>query len=122
MNDEKARLLAELDAAREEISRQTHALGQRAQPVALLKNSLHRHAPYWAAGAAIAGFAAVRVFFPSSSRKNRRDSVGKTAKTGKILALIVTPLLGMARKAVLSYAARQFQLFMQSPVKTQRPL
>ncbi len=122
MNDEKARLLAELELARGEIARQAGSLAQRANPASLVKNSLRRHAPFWAAGAIIAGFATVRVLFRPRAQKNSRDSVGKTAKTGKILALIAMPLLSVARKAALSYATKQFQHFMQAPSNTQRHL
>ncbi len=119
---EKQRLLADLDAARAALGGQWRSATEWTRPAALLQTSLRRHRFWWAAGALVAGFAVVRALRRPSKRKNGRDTPAKSAKTGKMLALIATPLFGMARKALLSLAAKQFQFFMQSPVKPQRPL
>ncbi len=116
---DKERILAEIDAARQQITAHSRGLAERARPANVIKHSLKTHSVWWAAGAVVAGFAAVRLLTPERQQKIRRDTEGKTAKKGKILALIATPLLGMARKAVLSYAAKQFQTFMHPSVKSE---
>lgn len=117
---DKERILAEIEAARGSMARHAALLAERARPVNAIKHSLRAHSHWWAAGALMAGLAAVRLLSPRHPQKIRRDTEGKTAKKGKILALIATPLLGMARKAVLSYAAKQFQAFTHPSASPQR--
>ena len=119
---EKQQLVAEIEATRTRLLQQSRLLADRARPANALKHSLRTHGLWWAAAACAAGFAALRFVLPARPPKIRRDTEGKPAKKGKILALLVTPFIGMARKAVLSYATKQLQAFLHPPHNPQRHL
>lgn len=113
--------IAELAAARANLGPQWNALAQQARPTHIIQQSVKNHRLWWIGGALVAGFVGIRAILPASNTKNRRDTSAKSAKTSGILALIASPILGMARKATLSWLATQFQLYLQSTVKTERP-
>lgn len=119
---DKQRLVAEIDALRTRLVQQSHLLAEHARPASVIKRSLRTHSLWWTAGAVAAGFAALRFLLPNRPSKIRRDTEGKPAKKGKLLALLATPLLGMARKAVVSYATKQLQAYLHSPPNPQRRL
>ncbi len=90
-------------------------------PATLIQHSVVKHRAAWAVGALVTGFLTVRMLIPSSRRKNERDSTDKSAKKSGLIALIATPFLGLARKAVLSFITTQVQHFVQNHVKDSKP-
>jgi hypothetical protein len=118
----KQQALADLDQARLGMVQHWHAAADEIRPVNLVQQSIRKHRIGWAVAAAVAGFIAVRTFLPSSRRnKNGRDSQPRSAKTSGLIALIASPLLGLARQAVMSNLTKYLQQFVQSAVKAQRP-
>lgn len=116
----RTQILKDLADARSRLGPQWHAAASSLSPSRFLHTSLQKHRLAWAAGAVVTGFLAVRLLLPSSRRKNERDTSGKSAKKSGFLALIASPFFGMARKAVLSFATRQLQLYLQNSVKHPR--
>lgn len=117
----KQQAIADLASARARLGPQWNAVTQQASPSHIIQQSVKNHRLWWIGGALVAGFVGIRAVLPTSKSKNKRDSTAKSAKTGGILALIASPLLGMARKAALSWLATQFQLYLQSSVKPEHP-
>ena len=113
--------LQDLAKARARLGPQWHDTAAQLSPSAMIQQSVTKHRAAWAVGALVTGFLAVRMLLPSSRRKNERDSLPNSAKKSGLIALIATPFLGMARKAVLSFITTQVQHFVQNSVKDHRP-
>jgi len=117
----KQQAIADLEWARSQIGAQWVTVSQQASPSHLLQQSIKKHRPWWIGGAVVAGFLGIRALLPTAKNKNRRDTKAESVKTGGLIALIASPVLGMARKAALSWLTTQFQLYLQSTVKPERP-
>lgn len=117
----KQQAVADLEAARASLAPQWHAVTTAASPSALVRRSLLQHKAAWAAGAVVAGLLAIRWLLPAKHRKNGRDTPTKSAKTGSILALLASPLLGMARKAALSLLTQHLQSYLHPPISAKNP-
>jgi cell division protein FtsW (lipid II flippase) len=117
----KQQAIADLAWVRSHLGDQWLTVTQQASPSHLVQQSIKKHQLWWIAGALLVGFFGVRALLPSSKLKNGRDTPVKSAKTKGLLALIASPLLGMARKAALSWLTTQFQLYVQSTVKPEQP-
>ena len=113
--------IAELARARAQLTQDWQAAAEFARPSNLVRHSIQKHRAAWAAGALVAGFLAVRTLLPSKGSKNERDSTADIAKKSTFLALLASPLLGMARKSALSLATRQVQQFVQKFTQHQPP-
>lgn len=101
--------LHDLALARTALGPQWQSATAIMRPAALIQSSVQKHRIAWVAGALITGFVAVRLLLPSAKPKNERDSQPKVGKKLGIIALIASPLLGMARTAVLSLVTTQVQ-------------
>jgi hypothetical protein len=91
------------------------------RPAALIQSSIQKNRIAWAAGALITGFIAVRLLLPSSRRKNERDSRPKSDKKSGLIALLTTPLFGLASKAVLSFVTTQVQNIIANNSPSKKP-
>jgi hypothetical protein len=91
------------------------------RPAALIQSSIQKHRIAWAAGALITGFIAVRLLLPSSRRKNERDSRPKSDKKSGLIALLTTPLFGLASKVVLSFVTTQVQNIIANNSSSKKP-
>jgi hypothetical protein len=112
----KQRAIADLEAARATLGGQLHGAANRFRPAVLLQENIRRHRIWWALGAAAVGLLAARLLVPSlRDAKNSGDTVVKSAKTGGILALLAAPVLGVARKAIVSWFLKQAPQILQSP-------
>lgn len=113
----KQQVLRDLEAARAALGHHASLAAKDWSPKAMISHSIQRHRLFWIGGAALAGLAAVRLLFISSSGANyRRDNLGPSAKKSGLLALLLTPLLAYGRKAALNYGAQIFQSYLQQKV------
>jgi hypothetical protein len=117
----KQQAIADLTLARQHLGQQWLAVSELAHPSHLVQQSIKKHRLWWMSGALVCGFLGIRALLPRSKPKNRRDTHTKSAKTNGILALIASPLLGMARKAALSWLSSHFQRYLHSSVKSPSP-
>jgi hypothetical protein len=117
----KQQAIADLEAARAGLRPHWQALTAAAHPKALVRRSVLQHPAAWAAGSLVAGFLAIRWLLPLKDRKNGRDTPVKSAKTGSLLALLASPLVGMARKAVLTYLTQNLQSYLRNHSSAKNP-
>jgi hypothetical protein len=116
----KQQALHDLASARNALGPQWQSATAIMRPASLIRSSLQKHRIAWAAGSLLLGFIAIRRLLPASRPKNERDSRPKSDKKSGLIALIVTPLFGMASKAALSFATSQLQNFISSQTKNPR--
>jgi hypothetical protein len=96
----KRRILADLQTSRLQLSHHLHRTAQHLTPQAIVSRSIQKHRILWITGATLAGIAIVKLVFSGKTPKNMRDTTQNSAKTSGILALLASPFLGMARKAI----------------------
>jgi len=70
---------------------------------------MQNHLWAWAAGAGVAGLFLLRALLPARRGKFGRDNFDASAKKGGLIALILTPVLAMARQAALKYGTHLLQ-------------
>ncbi|MGV3661201.1 MAG: hypothetical protein ACO1TE_13525 [Prosthecobacter sp.] len=113
----KQQALQDLEVARAALAHHAALAAKDWNPKAMISHSIERHRMLWIGGAALAGLAAVRLFFFSGGGANyRRDNLGPSAKKSGLLALLLTPLLAYGRKAALNYGAQIFQSYLHQKV------
>lgn len=117
----KQQALHDLALARTALGPQWQSATAVMRPAALIQSSIQKHRVAWAAGALVTGFIAVRLLLPSSRRKNERDSQPKSDKKSGLIALLTTPLFGLASKAVLSFVTTQVQNHIANNSSSKKP-
>lgn len=108
----KQQALQDLDRARTLLGSHLQRASAELNPRAVVERSLRRHPWAWAAAAGLAGLLVVRSLLPARASKFERDNLGASATKGGLIALILSPLLGMARQAALKQASHLFQTYL----------
>lgn len=117
----KQQALHDLTLAREALGPQWQSATSLMRPANLIQSSIQKNRVAWAAGALVTGFIAVRLLLPSSLRKNERDSQPKSDKKSGLIALLTTPLVGLASKAALSFVTTQVQNLIANNSPSKKP-
>lgn len=109
---QKQQILKDLETARSQLSGHLHRAGEELNPKTLVQNSVRQHPWAWAGAAAVAGLLLVRGLMPRKVVKIERDNLGTSATKGGLIALILTPLIGIARQAALKYGTQYLQSYL----------
>jgi hypothetical protein len=99
----KEQALQNLETARAALGEHLYQAAAEFNPRTMVRQSMEQHRWGWIAGAAIAGLLLVRLVLPRR-RKFERDNAAASATKGGLIALILAPMLGMVRRAALTYA------------------
>ncbi|HEY1051100.1 MAG TPA: hypothetical protein VGE39_15125 [Prosthecobacter sp.] len=104
--------LKDLENARTLLGSHLHLASEEFNPKVIVSRSLRQHPWIWVAGAAVTGLLLVRTLMPSKTPKIERDNFGASATKGGLIALILSPVLGMARQAAWKYASQYLQSYL----------
>lgn len=110
----KQQALKDLDEARTLLGVHVHLASEEWNPRHLVRRSLQKHLWAWVSVAGVGGLILWRVLMPSRSTKFGRDISGTSAKKSGLIALLMTPMLGMARQAALKYGTSFLQTYLQN--------
>ncbi|GEP46443.1 hypothetical protein [Brevifollis gellanilyticus] len=125
----KQQALRDLDEARALLGTHVHLASEAWNPKELLRQSVQKHAWAWMAAAGVGGLLLLRTLMPARRGKIDRDiSVASGTKIG-FMALLMQPVLAMARQAAFkhgsqflqSYLTNQFSKHAGSPQVTDDP-
>jgi hypothetical protein len=83
-------------------------------PRTLVQQSMQKHLWAWVSAAGIGGLILWRVLLPAPGRKIGRDILDASAKKSGLIALLMQPMLGMARQAALKYGSSFLQTYLQN--------
>jgi hypothetical protein len=106
--------LRDLEEARTLLSVHVHLASEEWNPRVLVRQSMQKHLWAWVSAAAVGGLVLWRVLVPAPRAKIGRDISGASAKKSGLIALLMTPMLGMARQAALKYGSSFLQSYLQN--------
>ena len=112
---EKQLILRDLDHARAAIHVHMGETPWDWTPRTLVSRSIENYRWAWIAGAVVAGVAVVRLIKPFGSSKNERDISGKVATNRTLAAWLMTPMLGIVKKAAFTLIASRLKSLIPDP-------
>jgi hypothetical protein len=113
----KQQALRDLDEARALLGAHVQLASEALNPRELLRHSLQKHAWAWGLAACVGGALIWRLASPSRRGKFDRDISGASDRKNSFIALLMQPVLGMARQAALKFGSQ----FLQTYLTTQFP-
>lgn len=108
----KQQALKDLDHARTLLASHVHLASEEYSPKAIAQRSWKEHPWIWIGTAAVTGLLLVRNLMPSPKAKFERDNFGASATKGGLIALILSPMLGMVRQAAWKYGSQFLQTYL----------
>lgn len=106
--------LQDLDEARSLLGVHVQLASEAWNPKALVQQSLQNHLWAWVSAAGIGGLMLWRLIGPSPRRKFGRDISDASATKSGLIALLMQPMLGMARQAAFKYGSSFLQTYLQN--------
>ena len=108
----KQQALRDLDEARALLGTHVHLASEAWNPKKLLQQSVQKHAWTWVAAAGVGGLLLWRLIVPARRVKIDRDiSTASGTKIG-IMALLMQPVLAMARQAAFKHGSQFLQSYL----------
>lgn len=106
--------LRDLEEARALLGANVQLASEAWNPKKLVQESVQKHLWAWVSAAGIGGLILWRVLVPSRPDKFGRDISEASAKKSGLIALLMSPMLGMARQAALKYGTSFLQTYLQN--------
>lgn len=106
--------LKDLEESRALLGAHMHLASEAWNPRVLVQQSMQKHLWAWISAAGIGGLILWRVLSPSPRAKFGRDISDASAKKSGLIALLMQPMLGMARQAALKYGSSFLQTYLQN--------
>jgi hypothetical protein len=117
----KQQALHDLEYARASLAHHASHAAEEWSPRAIITRSVEKHRALWIGGAAIAGLAVLKSIWPSRGGHNTHDNAFIGAKNRGWLALLLSPLLALARKSVLNYGSQLVETYLRQRVSPNDP-
>jgi hypothetical protein len=108
----KQQAIKDLERARTLLGAHLHLATEDLNPKVIITRSVREHPWIWVGAAALGGLLLVRSLMPSSHRKIERDNLGTSATKGGLIALILSPVLGMVRQEAWKYGRQFLQTYL----------
>ena len=108
----KQQALLDLARARKDLGDHLHLASQELNPRAIFMDSVRKHPWIWLGAASFAGLLAVRAVLPARGGKIERDNLTTSAKKSGLIALILTPMIAMARQSAWKYGSQYLQSYL----------
>lgn len=105
----KQQAIRDLDQARTLLGGHLHMAGEELNPKVIISRSLKEHPWIWVGAASLAGLLLVKGLLPTRSAKFERDNFGASATKSGLIALIMSPMLGMVRQTAWKYGSQFLQ-------------
>ncbi|MDZ4289703.1 MAG: hypothetical protein U0984_17185 [Prosthecobacter sp.] len=107
----KQQAIHDLEAARNALGEHLCQAAEELNPRTMVRRSMQEHRWMWMAAAGVAGLGLVRLLMPAR-RKFERDNAAPSATKSGLIALILTAMLGMARRAALNFATQHAKSYL----------
>ena len=117
----KQQALRDLEDARASLAHHAALAVEEWSPRALLTRSVEKHRALWLGAAAIAGVAVLKFIWPAGNSNNKHDNFFAGAKSRGLFALLLSPLLALARKSVLNYGSQWVETYLRTKVSPNDP-
>lgn len=117
----KQQALRDLDYARASLAHHAVHAAEEWSPKAIITRSVEKHRGLWIGAAAIAGLAVLKAIWPSRRTHFQPEASLSGAQRSGLFALLLSPLLGLARKSLLSYGSQLFQSYLRQKISPNVP-
>jgi hypothetical protein len=117
----KQQALRDLEDARASLAHHAAHAVEEWSPKAIFTRSLEKHRAVWIGAAAVAGLAVLKVVWPSRGTSHHSEGSLSGAKRSGLLALLLSPLLGLARKSAMNYGAQWFETYLRQRISPNVP-
>ncbi len=117
----KQQALHDLEYARASLAHHASHAVEEWSPKAIITRSVEKHRALWMGGAAIAGLVVLKSIWPSEGARNTHESSFAGVKNRGWLALLLSPLLALARKSVLNYGSQLVETYLRQRVSPNDP-
>jgi sensor c-di-GMP phosphodiesterase-like protein len=117
----KQQALHDLEYARASLAHHAVHAAEEWSPKAIITRSFHKHRAVWIGAAAIAGLAVLKAVWPSGGSHSRHDSISTAAKSSALSALLLGPLVALARKSLMSYGAQWLETYLHQKISPNAP-
>ncbi len=118
----KQQALRDLEYARASLAHHAVHAAEEWSPKAIITRSVEKHRGLWIGAAAIAGLAVLKAIWPSrGSQHHQAEASLSGAQRSGLFALMLSPLLGLARKSLMSYGSQMFQSYLQQKISPNAP-
>lgn len=112
----KQQALRDLEDARASLAHHAAHAVEEWSPRALLTRSVEKHRALWLGASVIAGVALVKFIWPGGGSKSKPDNSSTGTRYGGWIALLLSPLVALARKSVLNYGTQWFESYLRQKV------
>ena len=118
----KQQALRDLEDARASLAHHAALAVEDWSPRALLTRSVEKHRALWFGAAAIAGMALLKFIWPVGvSNPKQQHPFLSGAKSSGLFALLLSPLIALARKSALNYGTQWFETYLRQKVSPNDP-
>ena len=117
----KQQALQDLEYARASLAHHAEHAAEEWSPRAIFSRSVEKHRAVWIGGAAFAGMAVLKLIWPSRASHHPSGDSFSGAKSRGLFALLLSPLLALARKSFMSYGAQWVETYLHQKISPNAP-
>ncbi|MBN8419925.1 MAG: hypothetical protein J0L73_13485 [Verrucomicrobia bacterium] len=112
----KQQALHDLEEARGSLAYHASHAAEEWSPKAIITRSVHKHRALWIGGAAVAGLVLIKAVLPSRDSSRHHEASLSGAQRSGLFALLLSPLIGLARKSLMSYGTQMVQSYLHQKI------
>lgn len=112
----KQQALHDLEEARGSLAYHASHAAEEWSPKAIITRSVHKHRALWIGGAAVAGLVLIKAILPSRGSSRHHEASLSGAQRSGLFALLLSPLIGLARKSLMSYGTQMVQSYLHQKI------
>lgn len=117
----KQQALRDLEDARASLAHHAAHAVEEWSPRALITRSVEKHRALWIGAAAVAGLAVLKAVWPSRGTSRHPEGSLSGAQRSGLFALLLSPLLGLARKSLMNYGTQLFETYLRQKISPNVP-
>lgn len=117
----KQQALRDLEDARASLAHHAAHAVEEWSPRALITRSVEKHRALWIGAAAVAGLAVLKAVWPSQGSTRHHEGSLSGAQRSGLFALLLSPLLGLARKSLMNYGTQLFETYLRQKISPNVP-
>ena len=108
----KQQIIQDLALARNALGGHLHLASEELNPKAMFLRSVRAHPWLWIGAASVSGLFLVKTLMPARGAKFERDNLTTSATKSGLIALILSPMLGMVRQTAWKYGSQYLQSYL----------
>ncbi|MCF7784902.1 MAG: hypothetical protein K9N47_02210 [Prosthecobacter sp.] len=117
----KQQALRDLEEARGSLAHHASHAAEEWSPKAIITRSVEKHRALWIGATAVAGLAVLKAVWPSRRAALHHEGTLTGAQRSGLFALLLSPLLGLARKSLMNYGTQLFETYLRQKISPNAP-